>query len=298
MPRGSFVILLNNESDYRVLGYYFKDKSVDFKITSDLYLRLNLDLSKNDYTLLKLKDFQMLAYVYQFRGKISRKALGIIIGVLLKENDDPEKLRDPLKNSCKALEQINLLDLSQEKFENKLKDIYHEFLETLTDVLDSEALKESIISRTKEMLSGGRKERKVAQDLLDKIEDQIHLKISEYYNRAENNLKNKDYEKASKFFNKAADIADEVLEESLAKSLRERAQFCFNIPDLTKKRDNIAKEARSALKNDNFHSAYLFYLRAAELSKELMQPEKEEEYSLKSKALQEIYLFEERQKNK
>ena len=171
-------------------------------------------------------------------------------------------------------------------------------METLTDILDPNALKESLINRTKEMLSGGKKERRIAQELLEKIEDNVHTKITYHYQSAEEALKDLDYEKASKQYIKAAEIAEELLETELAKSLNERAKLSFNIPDLTKKRDNIVKEARNALRNENFHSAYIFYLRAAELSKELMQPDKEEEFSLKSKALQDIYLFEERMKKK
>ena len=298
MPIGCFVILLNSESEYKVLGYYFKEEKSDFRITSDLYLRLNLDHSKNEYTLLKLKDHHLVSYIHKFKGKRSRKALGLIVGILLGEGDDPEKLRASLKNTATALEQIDLLDMSKEEFEPKLKEVYHEYLETLTDILDPEALKESIINRTKEMLSGGKKERRIAQELLEKIENNDHTKITYYYQSAEDALKDLEYEKASKQYLKAAEVAEELLEKELAKSLNERAKLSFNIPDLTKKRDNIVKEARSALKNENFHSAYIFYLRAAELSKELMQPEKEEEYSLKSKALQDIYLFEERMKKK
>jgi hypothetical protein len=298
MPTGCFAVLLKSESEYNVLGYYFKEGIADFKITSDLYLRLNLDHSKNEYTILKLKDHHFVSYLYKFTGKLSRKALGLIVGVLISASDDPEKLRTPLKNTAIALEQMDLLEITKEEFEPKLKEIYHETLETLTDIIDPDALKESIIDRTKNMLSGGKKERRLAQELLEKIEDNIHTKVAEYYQSAEDALRNLDYERASKQYKKAADIAEELLDKELAQSLNERAKLSFNIPDLTKKRDNIVKEARNALKNENFHSAYIFYLRAAELSKELMQPDKEEEFSLKSKALQDIYLFEERMKKK
>ncbi|MFX0069666.1 MAG: hypothetical protein ACFFAO_01040 [Candidatus Hermodarchaeota archaeon] len=298
MPKGCFVILLINESDYRVLGYYIKDQKDIFEISSDLFLRLNLDHSKNEYSLLKLKNFQLESYLHKFKGKLSRNALGLIIGVLLKESDDPEKLRTSLKNAAIKIEQSELIELSKEDFEIQLKKIFREFLETLTDVLDTEALKESIINRTKEMLSGGKKQRQIAQELLQKIEDNAHAKISEFYKSAEDALSNQEYEKASKLFKKAAEAAEELYEIDLAESLEERAKLSNNIPDLSKKRDTIVKEARAALRNENFHSAYLFYLRAAELSKHLMQSEKEEEYMLKSKALQDIYLFEENLRKK
>jgi len=83
-------------------------------------------------------------------------------------------------------------------------------------------------------------------------------------------------------------------EVEIAKSLRERANLSVDIPDLSKKRDDIVREARSALRKEDFHSAYIYYKRAGELSKKLMQTEKEEEYTLKSKALQDFYQAEQR----
>jgi hypothetical protein len=75
LPKGSFVILIPLDADYRVLGYYNKSKS-DFEITNDLFLRLNLDHSKDEYNLLKLKENQIFSYVYNFKGKLARKASG------------------------------------------------------------------------------------------------------------------------------------------------------------------------------------------------------------------------------
>ncbi len=298
MPEGCFAILLTTESDFKVLGYYFKDKRLDFEITSDMFLRLSLDHAKNEFSLLKLKNVKIESYIYKFKGKLSRKAYGFIIGLLLNEDDDPEKFRVPLKNSTIALETLNFLEISAEDFQIKLIKTYREFLETLTDVLDATSLKESIINRTKDMLSGDKKERKVAQELLQKIEDNIHIKISEFYKSAEDSLKYMDYERASKQFSKAADVAEELLEIDLAKSLRERAKLSVKIPDLAKKREEIVKDARNALKKEDFYNAYIYYKRASEISKELMQPDQDEEYALKSKALQDFYNADQKFKKK
>ncbi len=297
LPKGCFTILLPTESDYNVLGYYFKEKKIDFEITSDLFLRLNLDHSKNEFSLLKLKNTIIESYIYKFKGKSSRKNFGIIVGLLLKEDEDPDKFRVPLKNSAIAIESGDFLETSPKIFEVRLEEVYKEFLESLTDVLDANALKENIIERTKEMLSGGKKERKIAQEMLQKIEDNLHIKISDFYRAAEEELKTLDYEKAGKLFKKAADVAEELLEEELARTLRERAKLSINIPDLTKKREDILKEAKNALKKEDIHNAYIKYKKASEISKELMQPDKDEEYALKSKALQDFYLADQKFKN-
>lgn len=300
MPIGSFVILIPLEADYRILGYYFKEGKSSFEVSNDLFLRLNLDHGKNEYNLLKIKDFQIFSYLYKFKGKLSRKASGTIIGLLLNENDKPEKFRSSLKLGAEAIEVIglNLLNLSRDEFRPILKDIYYEHLEPFIDILKPEALKSSIISITKFMLSGGKNERKIAQDLLKKVEDGEHEKVSEHYNIAEDALKSIDYEKAAKFYKKAADIAESLYIIDIAESLNEKASFSEQVPEISKQRDKLVQEARNSLKNDDFHSAYLSYKKASELSKKLVEFEKEEEYRLKSKALEEFYKVDEKYKNK
>ncbi|MFX0155641.1 MAG: hypothetical protein ACFE9Q_14055 [Candidatus Hodarchaeota archaeon] len=301
MPSGCFVILLPTDSDYKVMGYYFKEGKIDFEISNDLFLRLNLDHSKNEYNLLKIKDLQIFSYLYNFKGKISRRASGIIIGLLLNENDKPEKFRSSLKEAAESFEipSLNILKKSREEFEIILKDVYLEHLEPLIDILQPEALKDSIINITKFMLSGEKKERKIAQELLEKIENGEHNKISENYKMAEKAIKALDYEKAAKFYNKAAEIAESLYIMDIASSLKEKGDFSQRIPDLSKERERIIQEARNALRNEDFHTAYTYYRRAGIISKKLIQFDKEEEYRLKSKALEDFYKIDQKyRKNK
>ncbi|MFX1309523.1 MAG: hypothetical protein ACFE8C_07470 [Promethearchaeota archaeon] len=301
MPTGCFVILLPTDSDYKIMGYYFKEGKSDFEITNDLFLRLNLDHSKNEYNLLKIKDLRIFSYDHKFKGKLTRKASGIITGLLLNENDKPEKYRSSLKEAAEAFEipSLDILNKSREEFEIILKDVYLEHLEPLIDILQPEALKASIINITKFMLSGEKQERKIAQELVEKIENKEHFKISENYKMAENAIKSLDYEKAAKFYNKAAEIAEGLYIMDIATSLREKCDFSQQIPELSKEREKIVQEARNALRNEDFHTAYTYYRRAGEISKRLVQFDKEEEYRLKSKALEEFYKIDEKyRKNK
>lgn len=301
MPTGSFVILLPTESDYKILGYYFKEGTSGFEITNDLFLRLNLDHSKNEFNLLKIKDLQIFSYIHKFKGKLSRSASGIIIGLLLNEDDKPNKFRSSLKEAAEAFEipSLNILKKSKEQFEAILKDVYLEHLEPLIDILQPDTLKNSIINITKLMLSGGKKERKIAQDLLEKVENGEHNKISEHYNTAESAMKSLEYEKAAKFYNKAAEIAESLYIMDIAASLKEKGNFSQQIPDLSKERERIVQEARNALRNEDFHTAYTYYKRASEISKKLIQFDKEEEYRLKAKALEDFYKIDEKyRKNK
>jgi hypothetical protein len=291
MPKGSFVIILPLDADYKVLGYYFKGSDPNFKITSDLFLRLNLDHSKDDYNLLNLKEQKIFSFLHRFSSKLNRKASSIIIGLLLNENDKPEKFRAPLKEGAEAIEVLGLeiLEMSEEEFGQILKDIYLEHLEPLVDILKPESLRENILNITKFMLSGGKKERKIAQDLVKRVEVGDYKKISELYNSAEGARKTSDYEKAAKMYGKAYQLAEELYLLDIAESLKEKASFSTMIPELLKNRDKVVQEARSSLRNEDFHSAYLAYKKASDLSKKLVDFEKEEEYRLKSKALEDFY---------
>ena len=300
LPTGSFVVLLPLDADYKILGYYHKEGKSNFEITNDLFLRLNLDHSKDEYSLLKLKHFQIFSYLYKFKGKLTRKASGIIIGLLLNESDKPEKFRSALKEGAEAVEVLglNILKMETKEFESLLKDIYLEHLEPLVDILKPEVLKTNIIAITKFMLSGGKEERKIAQDLLKKVEEGEHLKISEIYNNADAALKALEYEKASKLFKKGAEIAQDLYLLDIAESLKEKANFSGIIPNMSKQRDKHVHDARSFLRNEDFHSAYISYKKASDLSKKLVDCNKEEEYRLKSKTLEEFYKVDEKYKEK
>ncbi len=122
MPKGSFVILLSKDADYKILGYYFKEKEMSqFKITSDLFLRLNLDHERNEFNLLRLKDLIILSYLYKIQGKQSRKASSLIFGLMLDESDDPERFKVSIKESAAVIEDIDLFDVSQDNFERGCK---------------------------------------------------------------------------------------------------------------------------------------------------------------------------------
>ncbi len=300
MPVGSFVVLLPLDADYKILGYFNKEVKAELGITNDLFLRLNLDHSKDEFTLLKLKDHRIFSYLHNFKGKLARKASGVIVGLLLNENDEPEKFRSALKEGAEAVEVLglNILTMNSEVFEPLLKDIYLEHLEPLVDILKPEALKGSVIATTKLMLSGGKQERKIAQDLLKKVEEGEHRKITENFNNANNALKTLDYEKASKFFKRSAEIAEELHLIDIAESLREKANFSGDVPSMAKARDKLVNEARNFLRGEDFHSAYISYKKASELSKKLVDFGKEEEYRLKSKALEEFYKVDEKFKKK
>jgi hypothetical protein len=148
------------------------------------------------------------------------------------------------------------------------------------------------------MLSGGKKERKIAQELLEKIEAGDHIKISEFYATAENAIKTQDFEKAAKFYLKAGEFAEQLYIIDVADSLKEKGEFSKRTPELSKEREKLIEEARNFLRNEDFHNAYISYREASEISKKLVQFDKEEEYRLKSKALEDFHRIDQKYSKK
>jgi hypothetical protein len=125
-----------------------------------------------------------------------------------------------------------------------------------------------------------------------------HEKVSELFKQAEDSLKELDYDKAAKLYKKASNLAEELYIADIAETLNEKANFCGTVPELLKRRDKLVQEARNSLRNEDFNSAYLAYKEASNLSKKLVDFEKEEEYRLKSKALEDFYRVDEHYKIK
>jgi chorismate mutase len=288
---GSFCILLPLHSDYKILGTYFKGaEKHDFELTDNIFLRLKLNHDKDKFNYLKFKEYEIFSYFHELTGKKKLKANGFILGVVLKDSEEPEKFKDSLTDASKSLEKFDLFEMSEQEFEKELKKLFENIIEplsTLSDFINSETLKQKVINRTKDLLSGGKEKRELAQELLDRIEDDEHKKIAEYCKNAERALDKQSYKRAVKYFENALELSEELIgkDSKIYQELEERVEFVKKIPSLKEDRDDIAEDARDALKDGNFHQAYLLYLKASKLSKKLVQFDKEEEYRLKAKAL-------------
>jgi len=291
MLLGSFCILLPLHSDHKILGTYFKEPQKEsFEITDNIFLRLKLNHDRNKFNFFKFKEYEIFSNLHTFKGKKKLKANGFILGLVLKDSEEPEKYRDSLNDAGKSLEELDLFNMSEQEFEKELKTIFENVIEplsSLSDFISSEKIKQIIIDRTKDLLSGGKKKRELAQELLDKIEDDEHKKIAQYCKSGEKGLERQDYKKAIKNFEKALELAEELIGKNskIYQELQERVEFAEEVPSITEERDEIAEDAREALKDGQFHQAYLLYLKASKLSKKLIQFDKEEEYRLKAKAL-------------
>ncbi len=295
MPKGCFLIAVQKNSEMKIVGNYTKDKKEIIKISDDLLLRIQMNHATKEISKISFKDVVYFSYIHEYPSKLKKNVQVAVIGIFLSEDEDPKPYISSLQNAAKSLENIEIESL---KSENRLEDIYKQFIEKLKDIFDPEHLKSTAIDTAKNMLSGSSKDRKNAQELLKKIEEGIHTKIHKSGKSAEDAMKIGDYEKAVKEYERAAGLALEIFDNNLAKSLKDRALIAKKVPNITKERNKAINNARSSLRNEDFHSAYLNFRKAAELSEKLMDFEKAEEYSLKSKALSDFHSVDKKFKKK
>lgn len=298
MPKGCFLIIIEKNSELKVLGYYYKDKKEETKISQDLLLRIQMNHSSKEVSKVNFGEIVYFSVIHEFPVKSKYKIQAVILGIFLSEEEDAKSYVPSLQNAAKSMDDLGEYDIETLDIEKIIEDSYKKYIEKLKDIFDPEILKNNIIEKTKEMLGGSNKDRKKAQEMLKKIEEGIHTKIFKSGKAAENAMKTKDYEKAVKEYDKSAKLAIEIEEKSLADSFKERASVAKQVPSLTKERDEIVMKARNSLRNDDFHSAYVSYREAADLSEKLMEFEKTEEYSLKSKALADFHQADKKYKKK
>jgi len=297
MPKGCFLIAMKKNSEFEILGYFFKDQKRQTPISDDLLLRIRIDHNSKEINKITLENQIILSFLYKFHPKFQKYLQGIIVGLFLNIDEDAKSYISSLQTSAKLLEELDYSNIKSLNIEEKIEHIYVNYIEKLKDIVDSDNLKKLIIERTKTLLSGNIEDRKLAQELLGKIEDGIHIEMHKITNSAEEAIKNHEYEKAAKKYNAASKMAVEIYEDKLAKTLEEKAINTRQLPNIIKEREEVAVKARNSLKNDDFHTAYSLYRKAADLSEKLMDFEKSEEYSLKSRALSEFHKIDKKYKH-
>ncbi len=296
MPKGFFLIAMKKNSEFEILGYFFKDQKRQKPISDELFLRIRIDHNSKEINKITLENQIILSFLYKFHPKFQKYLQGIIIGLFLNMDEDVKSYISSLQTSAKLFEDLDYSDIKSLNIEEKIEDIYINYIEKLKDIVDSDNLKKLIIERTKTLLSGNIEDRKLAQELLGKIEDGIHIEMQKISKSAEEAIKNGEYERAAKKYDVVSKMAVEIYEDKLVKTLKEKAINTRQLPNIIKEREEVAEKARNSLKNDDFHTAYLLYRKAADLSEKLMDFERAEIYSMKSRALSEFHKIDKKYK--
>jgi len=280
MPLGCFLIGIDAVNGPKYIGRFFEGGKDSYKLMDDLLLRLQVIHSSKQQSTLPLEDSVLLTRSFEDQRKINH----YIVAIVLTPLDKPESFLNGLKDSIQVL--APKIPTMKDQLDKLLEDIYFEYYRTPQVTLDSKKLEENIKEKAKKLLQDGKT--KEAEQLLEKATKlKIPKKLYDISKKAENEIKKGDYEKAARYYQEAADYASELGETALTEFLRDKAKNSQKLPLFIEQRNQAVSEARKALREDKFELAAQLFRKAADLSTELLDPQKVEEYTLKAKALQE-----------
>ncbi len=278
MPLGCFLVIVDPAKGPKYIARFFEAGKDSYKLTDELLLRLQMIHSSKQQSTLTLEDSVLLTRSFE-----DRKNLYIVV-IALTPLDKTESFLNGLKDSLQKL--LSKITSMKDQLDKALEEIYFEYYRTPQVTLDSKKLEENIKEKAKKLLQSGKT--KEAENLLEKATKlKIPKKLYETATKAENEIKKGDYEKAARFYLEAADYASELGEAALSDFLRDKAKNSQKLPQFTEQRNQAVNDARKALRDDKFELAVQLYRKAADLSNELLDAQKVEEYTLKAKALQE-----------
>ncbi|HMF33562.1 MAG TPA: hypothetical protein VKK79_19215 [Candidatus Lokiarchaeia archaeon] len=279
MPLGCFLVTFDPTAGPACTSRFFEAGPDSYEVNDDLLLRLQMQHASKVQSSINQTDSILLSRSYEDRQ------LHFIVCLVLTPLDKPEAFTTGLKDSIQNV--VAQLNSGGENMDAFLEELYFAKYRTPQVTLDSKKLEENIKTKAKKLLASG--ETKEAEDLLEKVTKQkIPKKLYNKATEAERDVKKGDYEAAGRDYEEAVALAKELGEVTLADYLLDKAKNAQKLPQIIKTRDQTATDARKALREEKFELAAQLFRRAADLSGELLDTRKAEEFTLKAKALQEF----------
>ncbi|MCF2139495.1 MAG: hypothetical protein K9W44_05510 [Candidatus Lokiarchaeota archaeon] len=243
-------------------------------------LKIRMGHSDKQFVLTILPNYQFYSYKKEVREK--RITIQLITGVIIGKEEDTAIHREALKMCMEQF--VDKYSEDEDVLKPLMQEAFSKYFDQPELILDKQEVEARLSNRIKELNRQGKFDE--AAKLLDKIK-KIPKKLYRAHDLAENALKRKDFEKAQKEYENAKNYAKELNEDELVKMYSSKIAFVKRIPALLKKREELVEKAMKGLRTDNFKKAQINFMKAAEVSEELMDARRAEEYALKARALAE-----------
>ena len=282
MSLGAFFLLVNQNSKIGKKVVYNAPNSPYIFLDDNELLKIRMGHSDKKFVLTILPEYQF--YSIKKDVRVKRDTIQLILGVILGKDDEAAIHREPLKMFMEQM--MDLYEQEEEAIQPVLKEAFSKYFDQPELILDRQDVKARLSARIKDMNKEGNFDE--ATLLLNKIvKKKVPSKLYKAHENAEAALKRKDFEKATREFENAKKYAAELEEHELVKMYSSKMAYIKRIPALLKKRESLLNQAMDGLRTDHFGKAQKFFKEAAEVSEELMDAQKSEEYALKARALAE-----------
>ncbi|MHA1610585.1 MAG: hypothetical protein ACTSVZ_05135 [Promethearchaeota archaeon] len=280
MSLGAFFLLVDQNSKIGKKVVYNAPNSPYIFLDDNELLKIRMGHSDKKFVLTILPEYQFYSIKKEIRVK--RDTIQLILGVILGKNEETGMHREPLKMFMEQM--LDLYEKEEKEIQPLLKEAFSKYFDQPELILDKQNVEARLSQHIKEMTKEGKFDE--ASVLLNKIK-KIPKKLYKAHDNAESALKRKDFDKATREFENAKNYAAELEEHELVKMYYSKIAYVKRIPALLKKRKLLINRAMDGLRTDHFDKAQKNFKKAAEVSEELMDAKKSEEYSLKARALAE-----------
>jgi tetratricopeptide (TPR) repeat protein len=161
------------------------------------------------------------------------------LGFILKATEDLVSLKSVFENTENNI--IQNFSTDKKKMTELLKDNITSILSLMEKLKEPKVITEAINEKTKKMLDDGKFEE--ARELID-LGEKIPEKLAAEISLADQLFKEKQYKKAKKSFEKAAELAESIQEKEIYNFLNIKAEKIGTFPDLLKEREVLQKDIK------------------------------------------------------
>ncbi|MFX1238027.1 MAG: hypothetical protein ACFFAS_00925 [Promethearchaeota archaeon] len=209
------------------------------KVTKDILIEFITKHIEKELTDATVKKDDIRYYSSKLDADSIKKD-NVFLGFILKEEEELISLKSLFEKMESNL--VKNFTTDKNKMTQLLKQNLSSILSLMERLKEPKIIVETINEKTKAMLDDGKiQEARELIDLGEKIPDKLAAEIT----LAENLFKAKEFKKAKKSFEKAADLAAMIQETEIVSFLINKGEQVGTYPELLKERDIITKKIKS-----------------------------------------------------
>jgi len=235
MPIGIFLYEIDVSFGPNILAeYYLSDVKISQEILKD-FIEKHVKRELIDATI------RTDEYKY-YSSKVNADSINksnLYLGFILKKEEELISLKTEFENTENII--IQNFSTDKKKMIELLKGNLTSILSLMEKLKEPKVITEAINEKTKKMLDDGKFEE--ARELID-LGEKIPEKLSAEIKLADQLFKDKQYKKAKKSFEKAAELAESIQELEINAFLKKKAEKVGFFPDLLKERDLLQKDIK------------------------------------------------------
>ena len=235
MPIGIFLYEIDESFGPNILAeYYLSEVKVSQEILKE-FIEKHINRELLDATV-RMNDFKY------YSSKVNADSINksnLYLGFILKGTEDLVSLKSVFENTENNI--IQNFSADKKQMTELLKDNITSILSLMEKLKEPKIITEAINEKTKKMLDDGKFEE--ARELID-LGEKIPEKLAAEIILADQLFMEKQYKKAKKSFEKAAELAESIQEKEIYNFLNTKATKIGTFPDLLKERELLQKDIK------------------------------------------------------